>query len=299
LGANRAKNTPKRFNNLANHCKPESDTQPGTATGILLDDERFLAAKLAWQEGVLRDPELTDAAKLVGCQLMHDFHSEKHFAWRSIEQFAELFGKHRRTIQRSIGQLANRGHIEIKTSPGRGYGNEYRALMRPVDGEGAPKKAAPVSHLSLGRAAPGLHTFRQKAAPGSQNGGAGAAPYLEKTINSPLPPSRVNGVLGPSGERAASDKLREPHSPVGAGSTQGSSGRRLTAVPDNRRAPVAADLALGEGWARSYLDHCSYDPDTNTIHPRTGTAATELRKQIGGLLRSLGLVLGDVIGTGP
>jgi len=244
-----------------------------------LDAHNFLGAKLAWQQAILSDHSLTDAAKLVGCQLMHDLHSQRRCAWRSQDQISALLGKDRRTIQRALAQLVKAGHLEQSTSRGRGHANTYRALIRSDDNEppevtdhaevsaqcAAPvsrtvaEKAAPVSHSTPQKAAPVSHSTGEKAALVSIKGGTGAAPYLDKPINTPLPPKRA---VRPAGATFPDTILR------------------ATAVQ-----------RLGEGWAASYLDAAVWHPETRTIVCKHQFAVDRISEALRAIIRASGVTV--------
>jgi biotin operon repressor len=241
-----------------------------------LDAHNFLAAKLAWQLAIIADTRLTDTARLVGCQLMHDLHSDRRHAWRSQESLAQLLGKDKRTIQRALAALSACGHLEVTVSRGRGHANEYRALAQSekaaLVSRDAWEKAAEVSRDGAEKAAPVSRDVGEKATPVSHKGGAGAAPYLEPSIKYPLTPE--------AGQQRSAEQ-------------RGSARGELVSIPDDLRTAVATDPRYGETWVRSWLDHCGYDPSTKTIHARTGLARGRIGEAIGGLIRSMGMQLGE------
>ena len=97
---------------------------------------------------------------------------------------------------------------------------------------------------------------------------------------------------------ARATQARERRSLVEAEAAEGSSRKKLTRLPDDLRALVAADERFGEPFAVSYLDNSRFDTETKTIHPRTLFARGVLRERLGGLLANLGYQLGDCIGGG-
>jgi len=256
-----------------------------------LDAHNFLGAKLAWQQSILSDHTLTDAAKIVGCQLMHDLHSERRCAWRSQDQIALLLGKDRRTVQRALAHLVKAGHLEKTTSRGRGHANTYRALIK---GEAAalgaaspdtdealeraaplsqhqPQKAAPVSHYPPQKAAPVTPFRGEKAAPVSIKGGAGAAPYLDNTNNTPPTPQ---GQGRDRTRRAANCNAPGPGFVIG--------------FPD---ADVRAALVglLDEPAVRSWLDPAGWRASDRTIVCRLGFTQKQITERAGRLLKELGV----------
>lgn len=67
-------------------------------------------------------------------------------------------------------------------------------------------------------------------------------------------------------------------------------GRTLAVFPDPEiRGAVTA--ARGEAWVASWLDPCTWDPETRVIVPRTLLAASKLRSEVGGVLRSRGVTI--------
>lgn len=98
-----------------------------------LDVHNFMASKLAWQEAIIKDKDLSPVARLIACQMMHDLHSERRRAWRSQEAIAALIGVDVRTVRRALAALVAAGYLKTTVSHGRGHANLYEALFQRVN----------------------------------------------------------------------------------------------------------------------------------------------------------------------
>lgn len=230
----------------------------------LLDVHNFIGDKLRWQQQVLHDRELTPTSKVIGCQLMHDLNVSKRGAWRSQAEIAKLLHINVRSVRRCMAELVAGRHLVTTPSAGRGHAIVYEALLKAdilpaIEQQKAGKKSALPAQEKRTRSAGKADT--------------GARPYLEEPIK-PLSPQSAARAEMPDGLASG-----------------------LVAVPAEIRAQVVSWPQLGEGWARSWLDFCLFNPKTNELHARSDFARGRIRNEASRVLDALGLTLGAPIGA--
>lgn len=262
-----------------------------------LNRENFLAAKLAWQRGLLTDPNLTAFAKVLGSYLMHDLHSGRGGAWRSQSSLAELLSVDVRTIRRGASELVRAGHLRIAVSRGRGHANFYEAITPSTETRTYKSGATAESRttLSVSPADNRMHTPGDDAAnrlPQALGADTGALPSLSNPINNPLRP--------PVGARAARRENSITLAELTATNASPLEGRALGSTVSGRtlrrrfrndyvRAAIAAHI--GETAAASYLDPAAWRESDNTIVCRLSIAADTLRSRAGDLMSRVGITV--------
>jgi len=147
------------------------------------DLHSFMANKLAWQEAIIRDQRLTAIARLIGCQMMHDLHSERRGAWRSQEAIAALIGVDVRTVRRALAALAGHGYFKTTVSHGRGHANFYEPVFSPPENR-ALVSANGAENRALASSDAGENRTLEAAKPDTST-----PPYLEINPNPPIPPT--------------------------------------------------------------------------------------------------------------
>ena len=108
----------------------------------LLDPENFVAAKFAWHQCIVRDPDLSLQAKAVAGFVLHDLNAREGCAWRGQEGMAEALGIGVRQLRRLMDDLSRAGYLQIEVRRGRGRTNICRATL-PLDRPSEPKQKRP------------------------------------------------------------------------------------------------------------------------------------------------------------
>jgi len=121
-------------------------SEEGETSGRVIVTDALLAAGFVQPPMVvLRDPDLSAGAKVAYGALLW-------YAWRGADYpgqtaVAEEFGMSERSIRTYLGELSNRGYVEVQR-PGLGQPNTY-VLLSPWDTgsrrHGLPVKAARIA----------------------------------------------------------------------------------------------------------------------------------------------------------
>jgi len=221
-----------------------------------------VSLKLAWQQRVLRAPDLSDKAKLLGCQLVHDF-DERGVAWRSQPSMAELLKMDIRTVRRAMTELRDGGYLHIKVSRGRGRANEYSPIFFDLDSrlpadqiraEPASENRASASGYEPDNRTPAPGLTPEKRAKRTQKADSRARPLPYDSKYPPTPQARRSAQRFPDAE------IR----------------RRVAET-------------IGEDATAAYLDPAAWDPMERQIICRLGIAAQRLREKGGSVLDEMDL----------
>ncbi len=230
-----------------------SPTNPGRS---------LVSLKLAWQQRVLRAPNLSDKAKLLGCQLVHDF-DERAVAWRSQPSMAELLQMDIRTVRRAMNELRDGGYLHIKVSRGRGRANEYSPIFSDIDArrpaeqihaEPASENRASTSGYESDNRTPAPGLTPEKRAKRTQKADGRARPLPYESKYPPAPHYSRPGATFPDAE------IR----------------RRIVET-------------IGEDATAAYLDPAAWDPIARQIICRLGIAAQRLKDKASPVLDELDL----------
>jgi biotin operon repressor len=209
----------------------------------------LVSRKLAWQQRVLRAPNLSDKAKLLGCQLVHDF-DERGLAWRSQPSLAELLKMDIRTVRRAMNELRDGGYLHIKVSRGRGRANEYSPIFSNIDdkrpddeirAEPASENRANTSVFRTDKRTPAPGLNPEKRTDGAQKADSSARPLPYESKYPPTPRF----------------------------------GRIAAGFPDADIRRRIADT-IGEEATAAYLDPATWNPVERQIVCRLGIAAERL-----------------------
>lgn len=107
--------------------------------------DRFTADKLAWIEQITRDPELGHFAARVGVIIASHLNRETGEAFPGQERLADLCGATERGVRKAVGELAERQHLMIEVSAGRGRVCRYRPILHTQRRNGGSSFDAPKS----------------------------------------------------------------------------------------------------------------------------------------------------------
>lgn len=97
----------------------------------------FLRQKASWLDQIFSDLDLTPMARCVAFSIGREFDLETFietddlFAAPSYDELAIATGSNVRTIQRSVIQLVEQGHVATTGGRGRGRTLVYLAVLKP------------------------------------------------------------------------------------------------------------------------------------------------------------------------
>lgn len=95
----------------------------------LLDLEKFVAEKLAWNQRLIRDPSVSLSAKAVATFILHDLNASAGGAWRGQASMAASLGVSERQLRRLLDELEAASYLQVEVRKGRGRTNIYRATL--------------------------------------------------------------------------------------------------------------------------------------------------------------------------
>lgn len=240
------------------------------------------ADDMAWLRQIAGSA-VSDGALRVAVGLTGFFNAASGLAFMSQDTLAAATNRSARATRRGLAELVAAGHLERRRG-NRRETNDYRrgyperpelAARRWND---RPELAARPSHDR-----PELADHRSVERSNSvvmTGRNCPPNPYIEPIKKAGLRVERVGG----GADDAASGADRRS-----AG--LGSSGA-LVGVPPEIVATFAASPRFGEGWCKSWLTPCSFDPDARALHPRTEVARRRLSQEAGRDLADIGVVVG-------
>lgn len=276
-----------------------------------MSKDRFTADKMAWIEQISRDAGLGHFAARVGVLIASHLNRETGEAFPGQERLADLCGATERGVRKAVGELADRQHLMVEVSAGRGRVCRYRPIVHTEKRNGgssfdAPKSGTVVPVIAaekrneraaksgtvvptnpLKEPSDSLHhekpvcvsTTQKKAFQDNEEALAYVRDLITKA-NVEADPRKV--LFGCKSHHGEDWQAKLNTWTLGAIARSAEKPKPIAAVYDGP-ADLRADVvsARGEDYAVSYLDPCRWREDDRTLLAMTDFSARRLVDAMG------------------